>query len=211
MMSSALPEHAADASPAAVRITLPDGSVRTFPQPVTGAELAAAIGPGLAKAAAVMEVDGELQDLDRRLPDGAAVRFIRYQDEAALPVIRHDCAHVMAEAVQDLWPGTQVTIGPPIEDGFYYDFARNEPFTPDDLARIEARMAEIVRENKPFRREEVSRDEARRRFEALGESYKLQLLDTIPAGEPVTLYHQGDWFDLCRGPHGPSTGRIGAF
>ena len=120
---------------------------------MTGAELAAAIGPGLAKAAAVMEVDGELQDLDRELPDGARVRFIRYQDEAALPVIRHDCAHVMAEAVQDLYPGTQVTIGPPIEDGFYYDFARNEPFTPEDLARIEARMAEIVAADQPFRRE----------------------------------------------------------
>ena len=120
--------------------------------------------------------DGELQDLARELPDGAHVRFIRYQDEAALPVIRHDCAHVMAEAVQDLYPGTQVTIGPPIADGFYYDFARNEPFTPDDLARIEARMAEIIAADRRFRREEVSRDEARRRFEALGERYKLELL-----------------------------------
>jgi threonyl-tRNA synthetase len=210
-MSPALPEHAVDAPPRAVRITLPDGSERSFAQPVTGTELAAAIGPGLAKAAAVMEVDGELQDLDRELPDGARVRFIRYQDEAALPVIRHDCAHVMAEAVQDLYPGTQVTIGPPIEDGFYYDFARDEPFHPEDLERIEARMAEIVAADKPFRREAVSRDEARRRFEALGETYKLQLLDAIPADEPVTLYHQGEWFDLCRGPHGPSTGRIGAF
>jgi threonyl-tRNA synthetase len=210
-MSPALPEHAAKEPPRAVRITLPDGSERTFAQGVTGAELAAAIGPGLAKAAAVMEVDGALWDLDRVLPDGAKVRFIRYQDEAALPIIRHDCAHVMAEAVQDLYPGTQVTIGPPIEDGFYYDFARNEPFHPEDLERIEARMAEIVRADRPFRREVVSRDEARRRFAALGESYKLQLLDAIPADEPVTLYHQGAWFDLCRGPHGPSTGRIGAF
>ena len=117
----------------------------------------------------------------------------------------------MAEAVQDLYPGTQVTIGPPIEDGFYYDFARNEPFHPDDLARIEARMAEIIAADLPFRREVVGRDEARRRFAELGESYKLQLLDAIPADEPVTLYHQGGWFDLCRGPHGPSTGRIGAF
>jgi threonyl-tRNA synthetase len=210
-MSSALPEPAADEPSRAVRITLPDGSQRTFAQAVTGAELAAAIGPGLAKAAAVMEVDGELWDLDRELPDGARVRFIRYQDEAALPIIRHDCAHVMAEAVQDLYPGTQVTIGPPIEDGFYYDFARNEPFHPDDLARIEARMAEIVAADKPFRREVVSRGEARRRFEAQGEQYKLELLGDIPEGEPITLYHQGEWFDLCRGPHGPSTGRIGAF
>jgi threonyl-tRNA synthetase len=210
-MNSALPEHAVDALSDAIRIILPDGSERSFAQPVTGAELAAAIGPGLAKAAAVMEVDGELWDLAREVPDGAHVRFVRYQDEAALPVIRHDCAHVMAEAVQDLYPGTQVTIGPPIEDGFYYDFARNEPFTPEDLVRIEARMAEIVAADQPFEREVVSRDDARRRFEELGESYKLQLLDDIPEGEPVTLYHQGDWFDLCRGPHGPSTGRIGAF
>jgi threonyl-tRNA synthetase len=210
-MSRALPEHAVNEPPVTVCITLPDGSRQTFADGVTGAELAAAIGPGLAKAAAVMTVDGELWDLDRELPDGAHVRFIRYQDEAALPVIRHDCAHVMAEAVQDLYPGTQVTIGPPIEDGFYYDFARNEPFHPEDLARIEARMAEIIAADMPFRREVVSRDEARRRFADLGESYKLQLLDAIPADEPVTLYHQGDWFDLCRGPHGPSTGRIGAF
>ncbi len=220
-MNPAMPEHAVDEPPCAIRISLPDGSERTFARPVTGAELAAAIGPGLARAAAVMEVrvgevrvgevDGELQDLSRALPDGAKVRFIRYQDEAALPVIRHDCAHVMAEAVQDLYPGTQVTIGPPIADGFYYDFARDQPFTPDDLARIEARMAEIVAADRPFRREEVSRADARRRFEALGESYKLELLDDIPEGEPITLYHQGEWFDLCRGPHGPSTGRIGAF
>ena len=215
-MNPVLPEHAVDARSDAIRIILPDGSERRFARPVTGAELAAAIGPGLARAAAVMEVsvgeaDAELWDLARELPDGAKVRFVRYQDEAALPVIRHDCAHVMAEAVQDLYPGTQVTIGPPIEDGFYYDFARNEPFTPEDLERIEARMAEIVAADLPFRREVVSRDDARRRFEGLGESYKLQLLDDIPQGEPVTLYHQGDWFDLCRGPHGASTRRIGAF
>ena len=158
-----------------------------------------------------MMVDGERWDLDRVLPDGATVRFIRAQDEAALPILRHDCAHVMAEAVQDLYPGTQVTIGPPVEDGFYYDFARNEPFHPEDLERIEARMAEIVAADKPFRREVVSREDARRRFEAQGEHYKVELLDDIPEGEPITLYHQDGWFDLCRGPHGPSTGRIGAF
>ena len=140
-----------------------------------------------------------------------SVRFIRAQDEAALPILRHDCAHVMAEAVQDLYPGTQVTIGPPVEDGFYYDFARNEPFHPEDLERIEARMAEIIAADKPFRREVVSREDARRRFEAQGEHYKVELLDDIPEGEPITLYHQDGWFDLCRGPHGPSTGRIGAF
>ncbi len=210
-MHPAVPKPAVDEPSGAIRIMLPDGSERRFGRPVTGTELAAAIGPGLAKAAAVMEVNGELQDLARELPDGARVRFVRYQDEAALPVVRHDCAHVMAEAVQDLYPGTQVTIGPPIADGFYYDFARNEPFTPEDLGRIEARMAEIIAADQPFEREVVSRDDARRRFEELGETYKLQLLDDIPAGEPITLYHQGRWFDLCRGPHGPSTGRIGAF
>ena len=192
-------------------VSLPDGSVRRFDRAVTGTELAASIGAGLAKAALAVEVDGELRDLARPLPNGAKVRILRAQDPEALPLLRHDCAHVMAEAVQDLFPGTQVTIGPAIETGFYYDFFRDEPFSSDDLARIEARMAEIVKADKPFVREEVSRAEARARFERLGERFKLELLDAIPEGEPVTLYHQGDWFDLCRGPHGPSTGRIGAF
>jgi threonyl-tRNA synthetase len=192
-------------------VTLPDGSTRTVARGTTGSELAAAIGPGLARAAFAMAVDGEIRDLAREVPDGATVRFIRLEDPDALPILRHDCAHVMAEAVQDLFPGTEVTIGPPIEDGFFYDFARNAPFTPEDLERIEARMAEIVAEDKPFTREEVSREEARARLEALGERYKLEILDDIPEGQPITLYHQGRWFDLCRGPHGPSTGRIGAF
>jgi threonyl-tRNA synthetase len=195
----------------AVTITLPDGSRRTFARGVTGHDVAAALGPGLAKAAIAVMVDGECWDLARPLPDAAAVRVIRAEDEPALAILRHDCAHVMAEAVQDLYPGTQVTIGPPVEDGFYYDFARNEPFHPEDLERIEARMAEIIAADKPFRREVVSREEARRRFEAQGEQYKVELLEDIPEGEPITLYHQGEWFDLCRGPHGPSTGRIGAF
>jgi threonyl-tRNA synthetase len=192
-------------------VTLPDGSTRTVARGTTGSELAAAIGPGLARAAFAMAVDGEIRDLAREVPDGATIRFIRLEDPDALPILRHDCAHVMAEAVQDLFPGTEVTIGPPIEDGFFYDFARNAPFTPEDLERIEARMAEIVAEDKPFTREEVSREEARARLEALGERYKLEILDDIPEGQPITLYHQGRWFDLCRGPHGPSTGRIGAF
>jgi threonyl-tRNA synthetase len=208
-MTTAVTEPAVDDH--AVTITLPDGSRRTFARGVTGHEVAAALGPGLARAAIAVMVDGECWDLARPLPDAAAVRFIRAEDEAALAILRHDCAHVMAEAVQDLYPGTQVTIGPPVEDGFYYDFARNEPFHPEDLERIEARMAEIVAADKPFRREAVSREEARRRFEAQGEQYKVELLDDIPEGEPITLYHQGGWFDLCRGPHGPSTGRIGAF
>ncbi len=197
--------------PRPVTITLPDGSRRTFDYPPTGAEIARSIGKGLAKAAVAIEVDGELRDLDRPITQDAKVRIIRAEDPEALPLLRHDAAHVMAEAVQELFPGTQVTIGPAIESGFYYDFARDRPFTPEDLEKIERRMAEIVRENRPFRREEVSREEARRRFAEMGETYKLEILDEIPEDEPVTLYHQGDWFDLCRGPHGPSTGRIGAF
>jgi threonyl-tRNA synthetase len=201
------------ASEAAGRIvvTLPDGSTRELPRGATGAEVAASIGKGLAKAAFAVEVDGELRDLSRPIMADARVRILKAEDPDALAMIRHDAAHVMAEAVQDLYPGTQVTIGPPIENGFYYDFHRAEPFTPDDLARIEARMAEIVKEDRPFVREEVAREDARARFEGMGERFKLELLDAIPEGEPVTLYHQGRWFDLCRGPHGPSTGRIGAF
>jgi threonyl-tRNA synthetase len=210
-MNRALSEPKAERAERLLTVILPDDSRREVTPGTTGAELAASIGKGLARAALAMEVDGELFDLARDLPDGARVRFVRAEDAPALPLLRHDAAHVMAEAVQDLYPSTQVTIGPPIEDGFYYDFAREEPFTPEDLARIEARMAEIVAEDKPFRREVISRDEARRRFEAMGERYKLELLDDIPQGEPVTVYHQDGWFDLCRGPHGPSTGRIGAF
>ncbi len=194
-----------------VAVTLPDGSVRSFATPPTGLEVAAAIGPGLARQAYLVEVDGEIQDLARPITKDARVRILKTGDPEALPHLRHDCAHVMAEAVQDLFPGTQVTIGPAIENGFYYDFYRDEPFSSDDLAAIEARMAEIVKADKPFVREEVSREEARRRFAAQGERFKLELLDAIPEGEPVTLYHQDGWTDLCRGPHGPSTGRIGAF
>ncbi len=195
----------------AIHVTLPDGSARTYPRGVTGAEVAASIGKGLAKAAFAVEVDGEIRDLSRPIDGDARLRILKTDDPDALPVLRHDAAHVMAEAVQDLYPGTQVTIGPAIENGFYYDFHREEPFTPDDLARIEARMAEIVKADKPFVRQEVSRDDARARFADMGERFKLELLDAIPEGEPVSLYHQDGWFDLCRGPHGPSTGRIGAF
>ncbi len=194
-----------------VTVTLPDGRTLTFDHPPTGFEIARAVGRRLARDAVALEVDGEIRDLARPVERDARVRVVTLDDPEALEIIRHDAAHVMAEAVQELYPGTQVTIGPPIETGFYYDFARDEPFTPEDLERIERRMAEIVREDRPFVREEVSREEARRRFAELGETYKLEILDQIPEGEPVTIYHQGDWFDLCRGPHGPSTGKIGAF
>jgi len=194
-----------------IAVTLPDGAVRTFETPVTARDVAESLSKSLAKEAYVAEVDGELVDLDRPLEGDVAIRFVRGRDPEALEVIRHDAAHVMAEAVQDLFPGTQVTIGPPIDDGFYYDFARNEPFSTDDLAKIEARMSEIVAADKPFARKEVSRDEARALFERMGERYKLELLDAIPEDQPVSLYYQGDWVDLCRGPHGPSTGRVGPF
>jgi threonyl-tRNA synthetase len=192
-----------------VAVTLPDGTTRRLPRGVTGAEVAASIGRGLAKAAVAVEVDGELRDLSRPIGADARVRVVKADDPDALALIRHDAAHVMAEAVQDLYPGTQVTIGPAIENGFYYDFHRDQPFTPDDLARIEARMAEIVAEDRPFAREEVGREEARARFEALGERFKLELLDAIPEDQAVTLYHQGRWFDLCRGRTGRARGGSG--
>jgi threonyl-tRNA synthetase len=200
-----------DVASRSIAVTLPDGAVRTFETPVTPRDVAADISKSLAKEAYVAEVDGACVDLDRPLDRDVSIRFVRSRDPEALEIIRHDAAHVMAEAVQELFPGTQVTIGPPIADGFYYDFARGEPFSTDDLAKIEARMAEIVAENRPFERKEVSREEARRLFETMGERYKLELLDAIPEGEPVSLYYQGDWVDLCRGPHGPSTGRVGPF
>jgi threonyl-tRNA synthetase len=190
-------------------ITLPDGSVRTFEGPVTGAAIAAAIGPGLAKAAIAMRVDGALQDLARGIETDAKVVFVTRRDADALELIRHDTAHVLAEAVQALFPGTQVTIGPSIENGFYYDFARNTPFTPDDFAAIEAKMRDIIARADRFERIVTTRHEAIALFEAKGEKYKVQLIQDLPAGETITLYRQGDWIDLCRGPHMPTTGHVG--
>jgi len=197
------------ASGQGVAITLPDGSVRRFDHAVTGAALAASIGPGLAKAAMAVEVDGEMRDLTRAIYHDARVRIITRKDPEALALIRHDAAHVMAQAVQQLWPGTQVTIGPAIENGFYYDFAREAPFTPEDLALIEDRMRDIVAADLPFVREVWDRDEAVRVFSEMGEKYKAELIEAIPKGEPVSIYRQGNWFDLCRGPHLASTGQIG--
>jgi threonyl-tRNA synthetase len=190
-------------------ITLPDGSVRTFEGPVTGAAIAAAIGPGLAKAAIAMRVDGALHDLARDIATDAKVVFVTRRDADALELIRHDTAHVLAEAVQALFPGTQVTIGPSIENGFYYDFARNTPFTPDDFAAIEAKMRDIIARADRFERIVTTRHEAIALFEAKGEKYKVQLIQDLPAGETITLYRQGDWIDLCRGPHMPTTGHVG--
>ncbi len=190
-------------------ITLPDGSVRRFDGPVTGAALAADIGPGLARAALAMKVDGKLTDLARQIEHDAAIVFVTRRDPDALEMIRHDTAHVLAEAVQALHPGTQVTIGPSIENGFYYDFARNAPFTPEDFPAIEAKMREIVARNAAFERQEWDRDEAIAFFEARGERYKAELIRDLPTSETITLYKQGDWIDLCRGPHMRGTGDVG--
>ena len=190
-------------------ITLPDGSIRRFEGAVTGTEIAAAIGPGLAKAALAMKVDDQAQDLSRRVQRDARVVFITRRDPDALAMIRHDAAHVLAEAVQALYPGTQVTIGPSIENGFYYDFARNQPFTPEDFPAIEAKMRDIVAKNAKFEREEWDREEAISFFEARGEHYKAQLIRDLPHSETITIYRQGAWLDLCRGPHMRGTGDVG--
>ena len=191
-------------------ITLPDGSTRSFDNPVSGLEIAASIGPGLAKAALVISVDGELWDLSRPIETDAAISIVTAKDDAGLEVLRHDTAHLMAEAVKELYPDTQVTIGPAIENGFYYDFARTEPFTPDDLVAIEARMAEIVKRDEEITREVWPREKAVEFFKQAGEHYKAEIIAGIPGDEDITLYRQGDFIDLCRGPHLPSTGRIGA-
>ena len=190
-------------------ITLPDGSVRHFDGPVTGTTVAAAIGPGLARAALAMEVDGRLQDLSRVIEADARLRFVTRKDDQALELIRHDCAHVLAEAVQELFPGTQVTIGPSIENGFYYDFHRNEPFTPEDFPAIEAKMREIVARGAAFERIVTTRHEAMELFERKGEKYKVELVRDLPRGETITLYRQGAWVDLCRGPHMRTTADVG--
>ena len=190
-------------------ITLPDGSVRDFDGPVTGTTVAASIGPGLAKAALAMEVDGKLRDLSWQIASDARIRFVTRKDDQALELIRHDAAHVLAEAVQELYPGTQVTIGPAIENGFYYDFARNEPFTPEDFPAIEAKMREIIARNAAFECAVVDRDDAIRLFEKKGERFKVELIRDLPGTETITLYRQGEWVDLCRGPHMRTTGDVG--
>ena len=190
-------------------ITLPDGSIRRFDTPITGSELAAAIGPGLARAALAMKLDGVLTDLGRRIEADAAVVFVTRKDADALELIRHDAAHVLAEAVQALFPGTQVTIGPSIENGFYYDFARNEPFTPEDFPAIEAKMREIIARDAAFVREVWHREDAIRFFAERGEKYKAEIIQDLAHDQVITLYRQGEWVDLCRGPHMRSTGDVG--
>ena len=192
-----------------VAITLPDGSIREFDSGVSGAEIAAAIGPGLAKAALAIRVDGEMKDLAAPVDRDAGIEIVTARDADALELLRHDAAHVMAEAVKELYPETQVTIGPAIEDGFYYDFSRPTAFTPEDLERIEARMHEIVKRDEAITREVWDRGEAVAFFEEHGEHYKAEIIAGFPDGEDISLYRQGEFIDLCRGPHLPSTGRLG--
>ena len=190
-------------------ITLPDGSVRSYDGPVTAATIASDIGPGLAKAALIAVVDGDEWDLSRPIETDAAVALVTAKDDAALALLRHDCAHVMAEAVLELFPGTQVTIGPAIENGFYYDFHRDKAFSEDDLAAIEKRMHEIVDRDEAIVRSVWSRDDAVAFYQKNNEPFKVELVEAIPVDETVTFYQQGNFIDLCRGPHAPSTGKIG--
>jgi len=192
-----------------IAITLPDGSVRTYARGVTGAEIAASISKSLGKAALAVKIDGDVKDLSLPIEHDARLEILTRDAAESLELIRHDCAHILAEAVQELYPGTQVTIGPAIATGFYYDFARSEPFTPDDLVKIEKRMHEIVDLDRPFTREVWDRDEAIGHFKSIGEHYKAEIIADIPAGEKITIYRQGGWYDLCRGPHLPSTSKIG--
>ena len=192
-----------------VSISFPDGSKRDYPEEMTGLELAQSISKSLAKNAVAYSFDGVLRDMSDPLGQSGSIEIITRDDPRALALIRHDCAHVLAEAVQELFPGTQVTIGPVIENGFYYDFARNQPFTPEDLPVIEKKMHEIIKRNAKFTKEVLPREKAKKIFADKGELYKVELVDAIPENEDVKIYHQGEWFDLCRGPHMQSTGQIG--
>jgi threonyl-tRNA synthetase len=193
-----------------VNLTFPDNSVRAFEAGTSGLAIAEGISKSLAKKAVAMVVDGELSDLSDTFEQDSSIEIVTRDDPRALELIRHDTAHVMAEAVQELWPGTQVTIGPVIENGFYYDFFRDEPFTTDDLPRIEKKMREIIQKNKPFTKEIWAREKAKQVFTDKGEMFKVELVDAIPEDQQLRIYQQGDWYDLCRGPHMPSTGRIGS-
>ena len=192
-----------------ISLTFPDGAKREFPSGITGAEIAKGISPSLLKRTVAMALDGTVVDLSDPITTDAKIELLNREDPRALELIRHDTAHVLAEAVQELFPGTQVTIGPVIENGFFYDFARNEPFTPEDFPAIEKKMREIIARDKPFTKEVWSRDKAKDFFAAKGEAYKVELVDAIPADQTLKMYAQGDWIDLCRGPHMTSVGKVG--
>ena len=192
-----------------VALTFPDGARREYPQGTTGLDIVKGISPSLAKRTVAMALNGTLADLSDPVAHDAKIEFVNRDEPRALELIRHDAAHVLAEAVQSLWPGTQVTIGPVIENGFYYDFFRNQPFTLEDLPVIEKKMKEIIARDRPFTKEEWSREEAKKIFRDKGEEFKVELIDAIPADQQIKIYKQGDWFDLCRGPHMTSTGKVG--
>ncbi len=192
-----------------IHLTFPDGAVRAYASGTTGAEVAASIAKSLAKKSLAMKLDGVLSDLADPITSDAKFEIVTRESPEALELIRHDAAHVLAEAVQELWPGTQVTIGPVIENGFYYDFFRNEPFTPEDFPAIEKKMREIIARDAAFTKEVWDRETTKRVFKEKGEAFKVELVDAIPADQPIKIYKQGSWFDLCRGPHMPSTGKIG--
>jgi threonyl-tRNA synthetase len=192
-----------------VALTFPDGARRDYPSGTTGLDIAKGISPSLAKRTVAMALDGILADLTDPIDRDAKIEFIPREDPRALELIRHDAAHVLAEAVQTLWPGTQVTIGPVIENGFYYDFFRNQPFTPEDLPVIEKKMREIIARDKPLTKEVWSRETAKKTFRDMGEAFKVELIDAIPSDQEIKIYKQGDWFDLCRGPHMTSVGKVG--
>jgi threonyl-tRNA synthetase len=197
-------------NPNMIAVTFPDGAKREFPRGTTGLDIAKGISPSLAKRTVAMALDGTVTDLTDAIEHDAKIEFINREDPRALELIRHDAAHVLAEAVQALWPGTQVTIGPVIDNGFYYDFFRNEPFTPEDFAAIEKKMREIIAKDAPFTKEVWTRDETKKVFRDKGENFKVELVDAIPGDQSIKIYKQGEWFDLCRGPHMTSTGKVGS-
>ncbi len=199
----------ADQNNANVNLTFPDGAVRQYPRGTTGFDIAKGISPSLAKRTVAMALDGVVTDLNDPIEQNAKLELINREDPRALELIRHDAAHVLAEAVQTLWPSTQVTIGPVIENGFYYDFYREEPFTPEDFAAIEKKMRELIQRDTPFTKQVWDREKTKQVFRDKGETFKVELVDAIPGNEPIKIYYQGDWFDLCRGPHMTSTGKIG--
>src|ERR1700745_403173 len=192
-----------------VALPFPDGARRDYPQGTTGLAIAKGISPSLAKRTVAMALDGAIADLADPIERDAKIEFLTRDDPRSLELIRHDCAHVLAEAVQSLWPGTQVTIGPVIDNGFYYDFHRNRPFTPEDLPVIEKKMKEIIARDKPFTKEVWSREKTKQTFRDMGENFKVELLDAIPEDQQIKIYKEGDWVDLCHAPHMTSTGKVG--
>ena len=192
-----------------ITITFPDGNFKKYEKGISGIEIAKSISKSLAKESIALKLNGKIIDLSRKIEEDSKIQIIKKEDQDALDIIRHDCAHVMAEAVQSIFPETQVTIGPTIENGFYYDFAKNDPFTTSDLKKIEKKMQNIINEGNKFSREVWQREDAINYFSKKGEKYKAELINDLPADEIISIYKQGDWLDLCKGPHMPSTKHIG--